>query len=213
MDGLDAPSFVELDPPTTRGRSSSDEKTLAVAVFWMARSPPCTHSDAITGRKRLLRFRQCVCCGAHVATFLYMHHHAGQTPMEVSRRLTQSLPGHIQHRNQENSDVSRGFSKRARVIVSFPKRAREGARTKSRPIAADHPCWARLSGTPIPVGSSRKSVSKRINRAFGTLSAMQSTSWPAGGGRFNRLRKALRADPRARSGLRSLSVHQPQGRS
>src|ERR1700737_4293064 len=96
--------------------------------------------------------------------------------------------------------------------ISFPKRACEGARTKSRPRAADHPCWARFIGAPIPVGTSRKSISKRINRAFDTLSAMQSTSWPAGGGRFNRLRKVLRADPRARSGLRSLSVHQPQGR-
>src|SRR6202023_1436407 len=79
MDGLDAPSFVELDPPTARGRSSSDEQTLAVAVFWLTRSPPCPHSDVITLCKGLLRLRQCVCCGDHVTTFLYLHHHAGKT--------------------------------------------------------------------------------------------------------------------------------------
>src|ERR1700737_3691472 len=87
MDGLDAPSFVELDPPTTRGRSSSDEKTLAVAVFWMARSPPALIRTRSPGASD---------CFDSVSVFVAepmplhsftLHHHAGKTPMEVGRQL------------------------------------------------------------------------------------------------------------------------------
>lgn len=55
MDSLDAAAFIELDPPTTR-RTSSDNKTLATAIFWMARAASCIHLDAVTRPKHSLRF-------------------------------------------------------------------------------------------------------------------------------------------------------------
>ena len=140
MDGLDAPSLVEFDPPTARIRSSSDEKTLTVAVFWMARPSLCTHSYAITGRKRLLRFRQSVCCRSHAG-----HSFTSIGIRKIPPRLADSQKGEV-HR------------------ISFPKRAREGARTKSGPIAAGHPCWPRFSVTPIPVGSSRQLIRYRATK-------------------------------------------------
>src|SRR6202158_6573169 len=39
----------------------------------------------------------------------------------LSRPLTQSLPGHIQHRNQGNSAAARGFSKRRGSSYLFPE--------------------------------------------------------------------------------------------
>src|ERR1700737_2836161 len=166
MDGLDAPSLVEFDPPTARIRSSSDEKTLTVAVFWMARPSLCTHSYAITGRKRLLRFRQSVCCRSHAG-----HSFTSIGIRKIPPRLAAFQKGEV-HR------------------ISFPKRAREGARTKSGPIAAGHPCWPRFSVTPIPVGSSRQLIRYRATKILLPVTRISLSSRARAAMKFPRKQRA-----------------------
>ena len=65
VNGLDTAPLIKFYPPTAWG-SSRNDKSMAVTIFGMARSPPCAHSDAITQRQRMVRFHQCVRFGAHV---------------------------------------------------------------------------------------------------------------------------------------------------
>ena len=65
VNGLDAAPFIKFYPPTAWG-SSPNDKSMAVTIFGMARSPPRAHSDAITQRQRMGRIHQCVRFGTHV---------------------------------------------------------------------------------------------------------------------------------------------------
>jgi hypothetical protein len=57
MQGLDAFSFIELDPPTARGPASDDD-TLKITVFGMPRLSQRAHSHAIAKHERRLGFQR-----------------------------------------------------------------------------------------------------------------------------------------------------------